>query len=127
MSYPPPVRMEPVPGEGFGLAILPVPHMVSGVAVGSLSAGIGSILVSGAVWCFGLAGAGGGWGGLVSGAFVVLAVLLGSAGVVLGALSLRQFKRGGVTGRGYGISGIACGGVGILSAAFGLALAIALS
>ncbi len=129
MPYPPPVRFEQVPEEKFFLAILPVPKMVSGIGVGALVAGIGSILVSGAVWCFGLLGASDGWGGLVSGAFVVLAMLLGIAGVVLGILSLRQIRRaaGGVTGRGHAISGIACGGTGLLLAAIGLAVALLLS
>jgi len=127
VTYPTPVRFEPVPNENFGLAILPAPKTVSGMAIGSLVAGIGSVLVSGAVWCFGIAGAGGGWGGLVAGAFFVLSVLLGIAAVVLGLLSLRQFRGGGVTGRGYGIGGMACGGAGVLLAAVGLAIAIALS
>lgn len=99
------------------------------MAAGSLSSGIGSILVSGAVWCFGLSGSAGGWGALVAGAFFVLSVLLGVAAVVLGIIALRQIKRahGVITGRGYGISGLACGGVGLLLAASGLATAIALS
>jgi hypothetical protein len=129
VTYPAPVRFERVPDEKFFLAILPVPKMVSGIGVGALVAGIGSILVAGAVWCFGLLGASDGWGGLVSGAFAVLAVLLVLAGVVLGILSLRQIRRaaGGVTGRGYAISGIACGGAGLLLAALGLAVALLLS
>lgn len=130
MAYPAPVRFERVPGENFGLAILPAPRTLSGVGVGALVSGIGSVLVSGAVWCFGTAGASGGWGGLVAGAFFVLSALLGVAGVVLGVVSLRQIKRGaelGTTGRGYGISGMICGGAGLLSAATALALAIALS
>ncbi len=129
VNYPPPVRYEPVPGEKYLLAILPVPKMVSGVGVGALVAGIGSILVSFAVWCFGLMGSADGWGGLVGGAFFVLSMLLGIAGVVLGILSLRQIKRsnGGVIGRGYAISGISCGGAALLLAGLGLVVALVLS
>jgi Domain of unknown function (DUF4190) len=102
--------------------------MLSGVAVGALAAGVGSILASGAVWCFGIMGANGGWGALVSGAFVVLAVLLGIAGIVLGIVGVRNIKRdGATTGRGYAVSGIACGGAGLLSAILGLVVALAIA
>jgi len=130
VAYPSPVRFEGVPGEPFTLAILPAPKLVSGVSVGALVAGIGSILVSGAVWCFGLAGSNQGWGALVGGAFFVLAALLGLAGVGLGIIGLRNIKRdltGVTTGKGYAITGLVCGGVGLLSAILGLVTAILLT
>ena len=43
--------------------------MTSGLAVGSLIAGIGSVLVSVLVLCFGVAGSSDSWGGWVAGAF----------------------------------------------------------
>ena len=100
------------------------------MSVGALLAGIGSILVSGAVWCFGLAGASQDWGPLVAGAFFVLAVFLGLAGVGLGITGLRNIKRDlsrVTTGRGYAISGLACGGFGVVSAVLGLVTAILLT
>lgn len=98
--------------------------------MGALVAGIGSVLVSVAVWCFGLAGSSEGWGALVGGAFFVLAALLGLAGVGLGAGGLRNIRRDLTkvsTGKGYAITGIACGGFGVLSAILGLVTAILLS
>lgn len=129
MSYPPPVRIEIVPGTPFGVAILAPPRSTSGVAVGSLVTGIGSILVSVAVWCFGLLGANQGWGGLVAGAFCVLAVLLGIAGLVEGGIGLRQVRRaaGRLTGRGLALAGMICGGVGVALAIAGQLVAILLS
>lgn len=129
VSYPAPVRVEVVPGTPYGLAVLGAPKTASGVAASSLTTGIGSVLVSLAVWCFGLTGAEQGWGGLVAGAFAVLAILLGAAGIVLGWLGVRQIRlaAGAMTGRGVSISGLVCGAVGFLLAAFGLIVAIALS
>ena len=46
----------PVPGTEFGLVQLRVVPITSGLAIGSLIAGIASILVSFLVLCFGLAG-----------------------------------------------------------------------
>jgi hypothetical protein len=95
--------------------------------VGALLTGIGSILVSGAVWCFGLTGSSAGWGALVGGAFFVLAVLLGLAAVGLGIMGIRNIKRDFTrvtTGRGYAITGLVCGGSGLVSAVLGLATAI---
>jgi len=100
------------------------------MSVGALVTGIGSILVSGAVWCFGLAGASQDWGPLVSGAFFVLAALLGLAGVGLGIVGLRGIRRDltrATTGKGYAISGLSCGGFGVASAVLGLATAILLT
>src|SRR5262249_42358767 len=60
-----PVRIEVLPGTGFGVAYPSVSPTVSGLAIGSMVAGIGSIIVSFSVFCFGLTGARDGWGLLV--------------------------------------------------------------
>jgi hypothetical protein len=103
-----------VGGTGFGLVQLRVVPITSGLAIGSLVAGIGSILVSILVVCFGFSGAGP-W---VAGAFTLLSVLAGGGAAVAATLALRQIRRSGepgrvrFTGRGLAISGIACGGSG---------------
>lgn len=129
VSYPPPVRVEAVPGTPYGLAVLAAPRTASGVAASALVTGVGSVLVSLVVWCFGLAGAQQGWGGLVAGAFAALAILLGAAGIVLGWLGMRQIRlaAGAMTGRGVAVSGLVCGIVGFVLAAAGLITAIILS
>lgn len=120
------MRVESVPGTEFGVAIQTVPPTFSGQAIGSLVAGIGSVVVSLVVGCFGLVGGGEDWGVLVSGAFAILAGLLGIAGVGLGLVAVRLIKasRGGLTGRGVAISGIACGGTGVVLTAGGMLLAL---
>jgi hypothetical protein len=122
-----PVRVEPVPGTEFGVAIMSVPPTFSGQAIGSLVAGIGSVAVSLVVGCFGFAGGGEDWGVLVSGAFAILAGLLGLASVGLGLVALRLIKasRGRIAGRGVAISGISCGGAGVVLTAGGMLLALA--
>lgn len=121
-----PVHVEPVPGTEFGLAIASVPPTFSGQAIGSLVAGIASIVVSLVVGCFGIAGGGEDWGVLVSGAFAILAGLLGLAGVGLGLVAVRLVKasRGRITGRGVAVSGIVCGGSGVVLTAGGMLLAL---
>lgn len=121
-----PVRVEPVPGTEFGLAIASVPPTFSGQAIGSLVAGIASIVVSLVVGCFGIAGGGEDWGVLVSGAFAILAGLLGLAGVGLGLVAVRLVKasRGRITGRGVAVSGIVCGASGVVLTAGGMLLAL---
>jgi hypothetical protein len=134
-GLPSPVRVEPIPGTNFGIAYLGVPPMVAGQAIASLVTGIGSILVAVVVGCFGLAGADGGWGPLVGGAFAVLAGLLGLAGIGLGLVAMRRTQpaggpaRGGpvVKGRGLAVAGISCGGVGVGLTVFGLLLALLLA
>jgi hypothetical protein len=122
-----PVRVEAVPGTEFGVAIASVPPTFSGQATGSLVAGIGSIAVSLAVGCLGLVGGPDGWGVLVSGAFAILAGLMGLAGIGLGLVAVRLIKasRGRFTGRGVAISGVACGGTGVVLTAGGMLLALA--
>jgi hypothetical protein len=109
----------PIDGTGFGVVYLGVPPVISGLAVGSLVVGVSSILVSLLVACFGLAGASGGWGGWVAGAFAVLGVLCGGAGIWLGVLGRRQVRRVlpppavRFTGQGLALGGLICGGVGL--------------
>lgn len=118
-AVPPTVRVDPVPGTTFGVAYYAVSPTVSGMAIGSMVGGIASILVATLVLCFGLAGSNAGWGALVSGAFAVLAGVLGGGALVAGLLARRQIKRatGSLSGRGMATAGVACGGSG-----FGLAL-----
>lgn len=114
-----PRRVEPVAGTPFGMVHLEVPPITSGLAVGSLIAGIASVLVSLIVACFGLLGAADGWGAWAAGAFAVLGGLAGLAGVGLGELGRRQVRRAVAppavrfTGRGLAISGLISGGVGL--------------
>ncbi|MEH0843215.1 hypothetical protein V6U81_12585 [Micromonospora sp. CPCC 205711] len=127
----PPQRVEPVPGTPFGVVHLDVPAVTSGPAVGSLVAGVVSILVSLLVLCFGVGGAryGGAW---AAGAFTVPGVLAGTAAVVAGLFARRQIRRPApppavrFTGRGLATAGIACGGVGLLLSLMGLGLALLL-
>src|SRR3954468_22491111 len=79
-----PERVEPLPGTEFGLVQLRVEPIISGLAIGSLVAGIGSILVSLLVFCFGLTGSSQGWGGWVAGAFTVLSVVVGGGAIGVG-------------------------------------------
>lgn len=111
-------RVDAVGGTEFGLAQLRVPPITSGLAIGSLVAGIGTILVSFLAGCFGLVGAGEDWGAMVTGAFTLLCVLAGGGAISAGVIALRQIRRSGqtgqvrFTGRGLGIAGIVCGGIG---------------
>ncbi|WP_091555815.1 hypothetical protein [Micromonospora pattaloongensis] len=122
--------MEAVPGTPFGLVHLDVPPVASGPAVGSLVAGIASILVSVLVTCFGLAGADAGWGAWAAGAFALLSGLAGIAALALALFGMRQIRRIApppairFTGRGLAIAGLICGGIGltVTAASFGLAL-----
>lgn len=127
--------MQAVPGTEFGVLHFQVAPITSGMAVGALMAGVAAILVSLLVLCFGLAGAGDGWGAWVAGAFTVLGGLAGVGAIGLGGGSLRQIRRSGApglirfSGRGIAIGGIACGatGLGISTLAFGLALLLPMS
>jgi hypothetical protein len=126
-GLPPPVAVETVPGTPFAVAVVPVAPTVSGPAVASLVAGIGAILVSLVVGCFGVAGARPGWGPLVAGAFAVLAALLGLAAMVLGQIGLRRLRSGGGQGRGQAVSGITCGFAGLLLTGLAMILSVALT
>ena len=115
----PPRRVDPLPGTPFGLVHLAVPPVTSGLAVGALTAGVASVVLSMLVVCFGVAGANGGWGGWVAGAFAVLGGLVALAGIVLGVLARRQIDRAvgpsslRFTGRGLAIAGTSCGAGGL--------------
>jgi hypothetical protein len=121
-----------MPGTDFGLVRLRVEPITSGLAIGSLIVGIGAILVSLLVFCFGLAGSSDGWGGWVSGAFTVLSVLAGAGSVGVGLGARRQIRHSGrtgqvrFTGNGLAIAGISCGAVGTGIAFVGLALSLLL-
>ena len=129
-----PIRVEPVPDTPYGLAIFGAPPIVSGPAVGSLVAGIASVLVSLVVSCFALAEfsateSEAGTGALVGGAFAVLAGCLGGAGIGLGLAGMRQARRAKatdtpVTGRGMAIGGLVCGAVGLTIAACSIGAAV---
>ncbi|WP_211193030.1 hypothetical protein [Actinoplanes sp. TBRC 11911] len=127
-----PERIDPMPGTGFGLVSLRVEPIVSGLAIGSLIAGIGSILVSLLVFCFGLAGSSDGWGGWVAGAFTVLSVLAGVGAMAVGLVARRQIRHSGRTGQvrfsggGLAIAGISCGAAGAGIALVGLVLSLLL-
>jgi hypothetical protein len=112
--YRQPERVEAVPGTPFAVAYLPVPRATSGPAIGSLVAGIASLLVMLLVGCFGLLGANANVGAQIGGAFAVLATALGAAAVGLGVIGVRQTRSAPINGRGMAISGIACGGSGVL-------------
>ena len=123
--------MESVPGTPYAVALVEVAPTTSGPAVASTVAGVGSILVSLVVGCFGLVGANSGWGPTVAGAFAVLAGLAGIAAIVLGQLGLRQIRRAGgprsVHGKGAAITGLACGAVGLGLTVIGVLLSLALT
>ena len=122
-----PVRIDPVPGTSFGIAIPALNPTVSGLAVGSMVAGIGSILVSLIVVCSGISRNSSGV--LVGGAFAALAatVGLGALGAAFAALREIRGSAGQVTGRGLAITGLACGAAGFGLAVLGMLLALALS
>lgn len=125
-------RIDPVAGTGYGLIQVQVRPATSGLAVGSLIAGIGSLFASVLVLCFGLAGSADGWGGWVAGAFALLSVLIGGGAVALGLLATRQIRRSGVdgrlrfVGRGNAVAGISCGAAGAGIALLSLVLTLVL-
>ncbi len=127
-----PERVEPVAGTEFGLVQLRVAPITSGLAIGSLIAGIASILVATLVLCFGVAGAAQGWGGVVAGAFTLLWALVGGGAIAVGVAARRQIKRSGqggrvrFTGRGVAVAGISCGGAGVGIAVLTLLLVLVL-
>lgn len=127
-----PERVEPVAGTGFAVVQLKVAPITSGLATGSLIAGIASILVSTLVLCFGLTGLSDGWGAVVAGAFTLLAVLVGGGAVGVGLAARRQIRRSGqdgrvrFVGRGVATAGISCGAAGLGIAALTLLLVVVL-
>lgn len=131
-GLPRPVAVQAVPGtDAFGVAIVGIAPGTSGMAWASLVAGVGSILVSLVVFCFGGVGADRGWGPIVAGAFALLAGIVGVAAVALGRVGLAQIKRavnwGATKGRGLAIAGMVCGGVGLLLTVVAVLMAFALT
>jgi hypothetical protein len=146
-SYPPrvppppaeavqrPRRVNAIPGTQFGVVTLDVPPATSGIAIGALVAGIAGILVSFVVVCFGLVGAGAGWGVIAAGAFALLALVAAAGAVVLGVIGRRQIRQvhqlgpGSAMrfgGQGLATSGLVCGLVGLGVTLLGLVAALAL-
>jgi hypothetical protein len=127
-----PERVDQVTGTEFGLVHLRVAPITSGVAIGSLVAGIAAILVSFAALCFGLTGAEEGWGGWIAGAFTLLSILAGAGAVVAAVVARRQISgaaepgRVRFTGRGYTVGGMVCGISGAALAVLSLALGLTL-
>src|SRR5262249_37871366 len=110
----------------FGVAIPALSPTVSGLAVGSMVAGIGAVLVSLLVLCFGAVGARDGWGALVAGAFAALAFIVGGGGTGTAGVARRQVTNsaGGMTGSGLALTGLICGLCGAGLAVLGLGLAV---
>jgi len=92
-----------------------VPTVTSGLAIGSLIAGIASIGVALGMVCLGLAGASAGWGALVAGAFAILSLLLGIAAVAFGRSAKRTIRAsaGSMSGAGIATGGMTCGWIGV--------------
>jgi hypothetical protein len=116
-------RVEALPGTGFCVAYPRVPPTMSGPSIGSLVAGIASVLVSLLVGCAGLMTS---VGVAVGGAFAVLGVATGCGAVGLGLAGLRQVKRdaGRTAGRALAIAGISCGGAGLSLTALAMLVAV---
>jgi hypothetical protein len=115
-----PQRIDLVPGTDFGLAYAQLAPITSGQAVGSMIAGIASILVTLVEAAFGIGGAASGWGATVAGAFGILAVVFGSAAIGIGIVARRAIKRsaGALRGNGVGRTGIILGIIGVSLAVF---------
>jgi hypothetical protein len=108
-------RLQPVGGTPFAYAYVRVPPVTSGLAIGSLTAGIASIAVALGMVCLGLSGAHDGWGALVAGAFAILSILLGGAAIAFGRSATRMIRRaaGATSGSGMASAGMICGWVGV--------------
>jgi hypothetical protein len=122
-----PVRVEPVAGTDFGLAYARIAPVKSGPAIGSMVAGIASLLVVLVEVCLGLVGSSNGWGALVAGAFAILAFLLGAGAIGVG-ISARRTIRGSagmITGRSMATAGIICGISGAALAVLGFGASLA--
>ncbi|MEV4618636.1 hypothetical protein AB0J74_08030 [Asanoa sp. NPDC049573] len=121
-----------MPGTVFGVVHLEVPPATSGLAIGALVAGIAAIGVAFVVLCFGLVGSDDGWGAWAAGAFTVLAVAAGAAGVALGVLARRQIRAVGPAssmrfqGQGLASAGLICGIAALVIAVVSFGAAVAL-
>jgi hypothetical protein len=125
----PSMRVDIVQGTPFGVAYPLVASTPSGPSIGSLVAGIASILVALFAACLGVSGSEGGWGPAAGGAFTALAVFLGLGGVGLGVYGMRQIRNAGraVTGKGMAVTGVVLGSVGAGLGVFALLLAFLLA
>ena len=127
-----PERVDPVPGTEFARVQLKVAPITSGLATGSLIAGVAAILVCTLVLCFGISGMSAGWGAVVAGAFALLGVLVGGGSIGLGLAARRQIKRSGqegrvrFVGRGMATAGLSCGAAGLGISVLTLLLVIVL-
>lgn len=114
---PPPGRshVQAVPGTPFGLMYIGIRPLSSGPAIGSLIAGIGSLIAAGVLGLFGLAAASQGSARSIAPAFAILAFLIAVGALVLGGMGLRQVRRsvGRTSGRGVAIAGLICGAAGV--------------
>ncbi|MEU7868002.1 hypothetical protein [Dactylosporangium sp. NPDC049140] len=113
----PAMRVDAIQGTPFGVAYPAVPTSPSGPSIGSLVAGIASILVALFAMCLGFTGSSEGWGLAAAGAFTVLGIFLGAGAAGLGLAGTRQIRRAAgsgrtVSGRGMAITGIVLGCVG---------------
>lgn len=126
LGLPRPTAVAPVPGTAFGVALVEVRATTSGPAVGSLVTGIFSIVLALVVLLFDAA-----WGAAVAGAFALLTLLVGAAGVALGLVALRYIRRsvawGPARGRGVAIAGLACAAVGLVSTVMIMLVALAMT
>ncbi|GAA4908105.1 hypothetical protein LX16_3107 [Stackebrandtia albiflava] len=105
-----PARYATAPGTGYHLALPQLGTIVAGPAIGSLSAGIASIVVGfGAACSLAMTP-------LVTVAAIVLTLFCAGASTLLAGLSLRQVRRGAgeYRGKGMAIAGVCCAGAGVL-------------
>lgn len=112
-------------GTPYGILYPLLRPAVSGFGIAAMVAGIAALLVAVVVVCLGTASG----RALASGAFAVLALVLGGAALVAGVRAARavRISNGGVRGRGMAVTGICCGAVAIGVTAFGIVLALLLS
>lgn len=126
----PSMRVDVVQGTPFGVAYPTVQSTPSGPSIGSMIAGIASVLVALFATCLGVGGAKNGWGPAASGAFTALGVFLGLGAIGLGVYGTRQIRRAAgrvITGRGMAITGIVLGSIGAGLALLAVVAALLLS
>ncbi|MER7280344.1 hypothetical protein ABT369_38505 [Dactylosporangium sp. NPDC000244] len=128
----PAMRVDVIQGTPFGVAYPAAPTTPSGPSIGSLVAGIASILVALFALCLGATGASEGWGLAAAGAFTVLGIFLGAGAAGLGLAGTRQIRKAAaagaaVSGRGMAITGIVLGCTGGGLAMFVIMLTFLLS
>lgn len=90
---PPPAYQQPY-GQSYPQFSQPISQKTNGMAIASMSTGIGSIVL-----CF---------------CCPLLPILAGGTGLALGLVSMKQIKQRGDGGKGMAIAGIATSAVGIV-------------